>query len=153
MRKSDDLKAEYLLIQGQYEAFDQRALSMKALATPLLGAGIAFGVKEDSSAVLLATILVAGSLWLLEAIWKGFQYSLTDRIKLLEAWFRGDTRIDDRDIREDEPPFQIYTAWGEVYARERLGYILSRMMAPFVCLPYAIVVIVCIVLIVAKMGL
>ncbi len=153
MRKSDDLKAEYLLIQGQYEAFDQRALSMKALATPLLGAGIAFGVKEDSSAVLLATILVAGSLWLLEAIWKGFQYSLTDRIKLLEAWFRGDTRIDDRDIREDEPPFQIYTAWGEVYARERLCYILSRMMAPFVCLPYAIVIIVCIVLIVAKMGL
>ena len=153
MRKSDDLKAEYLLIQGQYEAFDQRALSMKALATPLLGAGIAFGVKEDSSAVLLATILVAGSLWLLEAIWKGFQYSLTDRIKLLEAWFRGDTRIDDRDIREDEPPFQIYTAWSEVYARERLGYILSRMMAPFVCLPYAIVIIVCIVLIVAKMGL
>jgi hypothetical protein len=34
MRKSDDLKAEYVLIQTQYEAFDQRALSMKALATP-----------------------------------------------------------------------------------------------------------------------
>lgn len=88
MRKSDDLKAEYLLIQGQYEAFDQRALSMKALATPLLGAGIAFGVKEHSQSVLLATILVASSLWVLEGIWKGFQYSLTDRIILLEAWFR-----------------------------------------------------------------
>lgn len=148
MRKSDDLKAEYLLIQGQYEAFDQRALSMKALATPLLGAGIAFGVKEHSQAVLLATILVAASLWVLEAIWKGFQYSLTDRIILLEAWFRGDARTKDgRDVRDDEPPFQIYTAWGEVYGRERLWYIVTRMGAPFVALPYIVVIAVALVII------
>jgi hypothetical protein len=148
MRKSDDLKAEYLLIQGQYEAFDQRALSMKALATPLLGAGVAFGVKEHSHALLLATVLVAASLWVLEAIWKGFQYSLTDRIILLEAWFRGDAETPEkRPVCEEEPPFQIYTAWGEVYARERLWYIVTRMGAPFVALPYVVVIIVAVVII------
>ena len=145
MRRSDDLKAEYLLIQGQYEAFDQRALSMKALATPLLGAGVAFGLKEHSHAILYATILVAGSLWLLEAIWKGFQYSLTGRIRLLEAWFRGDTELDGRIILEEEPPFQIYSAWFEAFAKHRrLRYIVERMWAPFVSLPYVVVIGVCV---------
>ena len=140
MRQSDDLKAEYLLVQSQYEAFDQRALSMKALATPLLGAGVAVGLKDGGEALLLATILVAGSLWLLEAIWKSFQYSLTLRIRLLEAWFRGDTRLDGRSIRDEEPPFQIYAAWEQVSARERLRYIISRMIMPFICLPYIVVI-------------
>lgn len=68
MRSNDNLRAEYLLIQGQYEAFDQRALSLKALATPLLGAGLVAGLKDTSPTILLVTALVAGSLWLLEAI-------------------------------------------------------------------------------------
>lgn len=135
MQNRDDLKAEYLLIQSQYEAFDQRALSMKALATPLLGAGIAFGVKEHSSALLYSTILVAASLWLLEAMWKSFQYSLTDRLKLLEEWFRSDAS-------KDIPPFQIYTSWNEVHKRERLHYTITRMGAPFVCLPYIVVILI-----------
>jgi len=136
MRSNDDLKAEYLLIQNQYEAFDQRALSMKALATPLLGAGIAFGVKEHSAEVLYATILVAASLWLLEAIWKGFQYSLIARIQLLEAWFRGEGR-------EDEPPFQIYTAFGQVHRQQKLLHIVTRLGLPFVFLPYLVVIVAC----------
>lgn len=151
MRKSDDLKAEYLLIQGQYETFDQRALSMKALATPLLGAGIAFGLKEHSHAMLLATALVAASLWILEAIWKGFQYSLTERIRLLEAWFRGDTTVDGRrDVREDEAPFQIYTAWSDIHPRDRFWYIVTRMGAPFVALPYVVVIVVILAIVVTK---
>jgi len=46
-----DLKAEYLPIQSHYEACDRRSgrSSMKALATPLLSAGIAFGLKEQST--------------------------------------------------------------------------------------------------------
>lgn len=139
MRKSDDLKAEYVLIQAQYEAFDQRALSMKALAIPLLGAGIAFGAKEHNDAMLLATILVAAALWLLECIWKGFQYCYTDRIIALEAWFRGEGP-------EDLAPFQIYTEWGKVYVREKLWYIVSRMWAPFISLPYAIIILAAIVI-------
>jgi hypothetical protein len=128
---SDDLRAKYILIQVQYEAFGPRALSLKGLATPLLGAGLAVGFKEDSLPVLLATILVALSLWLLEAMWKSFQYCLADRIKTLEAWYRGE-------INAEIPPFQIFTAWGEVWRRHyhRASSLVPILKQPFVYLPY-----------------
>ncbi len=56
-----------------------------------------------------------------------FQYCLTDWIIPLEAWFRGAAETTDkRPVAEEEPPFQIYTAWGEVYSRERLWNIVTR---------------------------
>lgn len=137
MRSNENLKAEYLLIQGQYEAFDQRALSLKALATPLLGAGLAVGLKEGSIGILGATILVAGSLWLLEAIWKSFQYCLGTRIKALEAWHRGEGD-------DDLPPFQIYAWWGESW-RDHYRHpaaLAGILVLPFVLLPYAPMIIV-----------
>ena len=134
-RTNDNLKAEYLQIQGQYEAFDQRALSMKALATPLLGAGLAFGVKEHSDIVVYATTAVALSLWVLEAIWKGFQHCFASRIEVLEDWFRGTGP-------DDEAPFQIYRAWTESYARTGLTATLRQMAQPFVFLPYLVVMLV-----------
>jgi hypothetical protein len=71
------------------------------------------------------------SLWLTEAIWKSFQYCYTDRIKLIEAWFRGEKN-------SDIVPFQIFSAWGEVWQRwyrhpKSLVPILGQ---PFVFLPY-----------------
>lgn len=136
-RSDENLKAEYLLIQTQYEAFDQRALSLKGLATPLLGAGIAIGLKDGSCAILGATLLVALSLWLLEAIWKSFQYCLSDRIKLLEAWFRGQGP-------EQLAAFQIFTSWGEVWRGHynRPSSWLPILRQPFVYLPYAPIVLV-----------
>lgn len=130
-RSDENLRAEYLLIQTQYEAFDQRALSLKALATPLLGAGIAVGIKEESPAILGATALIALSLWLLEAIWKSFQYCLSDRIKLLEGWHRGEGP-------DNIPAFQIFSSWGEAWRRHYRHPTswLRILLLPFVCLPY-----------------
>jgi hypothetical protein len=134
MRKNDDLKAEYLLIQGQYEAYDQRALSVKALAAPLLGAGIAVGLKDGSRSIIVATVVVAVALWALEAIWKTFQYCLTKRIKFLEGWFRGEGD-------EAAAPFQVYTSWVASWegglSRPRAA--LRIMGLPFVFLPYAVI--------------
>jgi len=136
MRENDSLKAEYLLIQGQYEDFDKRALSLKALATPLLGAGIAVGIKDPSSAVLAATVGVALTLWLLETIWKSFQYSFVPRIEALEAWFRGEGAED------AIQPFQIYTQWGKSWSGTLSRYesMLRVWWQPFVALPYLIIV-------------
>jgi hypothetical protein len=129
----EDLRAEYLLIQGQYEAFDQRALSLKALATPLLGTGLAFGIDKQSVPIVLATALVTFCLWALEAIWKSFQYAYIERIELLERCFREEVGA----VR----PFQVFTAWSASYrARYRkLGAVLRLMAAPFVALPYALI--------------
>ena len=129
-RSDENLRAEYVLIQNQYEAFDQRALSLKALATPLLGAGLAIGLKEGSCAILAATVLVAVSLWVLEGIWKSFQYCLSERIRRLEAWHRGEL--------EDLAPFQIFTAWGKSWDnhyRHPRSWI-PVLLQPFVFLPY-----------------
>ena len=137
MPLEENLRAEYLLIQGQFEAFDQRALSIKALATPLLGAGLAFGFKESSPVILAAAVLVAGSLWLLEAIWKTFQYCLASRIIQLEKWFRGEESV--------EPvPFQIYTEWMKSWTTNygSLKHLPRILMQPFVCLPYLPIVLV-----------
>lgn len=135
MASSDDLRAEYLLLQNLYEDYDKRALSLKAIAGPLLGAGVAAGLKESSAAILIATIAVALSLWLLEAIWKNFQYCLVARIERLEAWFRGDPGA------SEIAPFQIYTAWSESWPhRRRVGSVASVLVQPFVALPYVVLV-------------
>ena len=135
MAASDDLRAEYLLLQNLYEDYDKRALSLKAIAGPLLGAGVAAGLKEASAAILVATIAVALSLWLLEALWKSFQYCLVAQIERLEAWFRGDGRA-------ELAPFQIYTAWSQSWPqRRRLGSVASIFVQPFVALPYAVLIV------------
>src|SRR5258708_6353175 len=99
----EELKAEYTILQGQYEAFDARALTIKSWSAPLIAGGVGVGLKE-SAALIVAAIIAALCLWLTEAIWKSFQYCYTDRIKLIEAWFRGEKN-------SDIVPFQIYSAW------------------------------------------
>jgi hypothetical protein len=83
----DELKAEYTILQTQYEAFDGRALMIKSWSAPLLAGGVGLGVNNRSVAIIVALIVAAICLWALEAIWKAFQYCYTDRIKRIEAWF------------------------------------------------------------------
>ena len=139
MTETDELKAEYLLIQQMYEAYDQRALSLKALAAPLLGAGLAAAFSQRNAGILLATFLVAVCLWFLEGMWKAFQYCLRRRIEILEEWFRGPRT-------EKLAPFQIYTSWGESW-RAEYGHLRGQwtiLWLPFVFLPYAAIALCCI---------
>ena len=82
----DELKAEYSILQTQYEAFDARALQIKSWSAPLIGAVVGLGWTEKSYGLIVAAFIAASSLWLLEAIWKSFQYCYTDRIRLIEAY-------------------------------------------------------------------
>jgi len=127
----DELKSEYAILQGQYEAFDARALTIKSWSAPLIAGGVGLGFKENSIAVIIAAIFAALCLWLLEAIWKSFQYCYTDRIKLIEAWFRGEHQT-------SIVPFQIFSAWGELWDRwyKRPKSLLPILRQPFVYLPY-----------------
>jgi hypothetical protein len=127
----EELRAEYAILQTQYEAFDGRALLIKSWSAPLIGAVVGLGWKENSYALIVAAIVAAMSLWLLEAIWKSFQYCYTDRIKLIEAWFRGERQ-------ENVAPFQIFSAWGEVWRRwfKHPKSWLPILRQPFVYLPY-----------------
>jgi len=132
----EELQAEYLLLQNQYEAYDQRALSLKALATPLLGAGVAFGVKEPSVVLIGLTVAVAIALWILETTWKVFQYCNIPRIEALEEWFANSEP-------QELKPFQTYRAWSAAFRNDWRD--ARRWVAvacePFVYLPYVVVVI------------
>ncbi|MBC9175929.1 hypothetical protein [Pseudoroseomonas ludipueritiae] len=129
----DELREEWMLLQKQYEDFDQRALSLKALMTPLIGAGYAAGIAHTSKSIVVATIIVTACLWALETIWKTFQYCLTDRIKAIEEYFRSPER------NLDFKPYQIYTSWGQVFDRDKHNWKLwcDRATQPFVLIPYA----------------
>jgi hypothetical protein len=131
----DDFKAEYLLLQGFYEDYDKRALSLKALAIPLLGAGLAFGLKEKSEAILAATIAIAASLWLLEAIWKSFQYRHAERIQRIEGYYRKGS------FGDAGPPFQVFSSWrnaSKLYYSSPVAW-LRIFILPFVMLPYVVI--------------
>jgi hypothetical protein len=127
----EELKAEYTILQTHYEAFDARALSIKSLSGPLIAAIIGVGLSQGSRAIVVAAIISALALWVLEAIWKSFQYCYTDRIILIEKCFRSE---------HSEPlaPFQVFTAWGMVWDRwyKSPKSWLPIMKQPFVFLPY-----------------
>jgi hypothetical protein len=132
-----EFQAEYVLLQGLYEDSDKRALSLKAMATPLLGAGLAVGLNQASIAILVATMAASIALWILEVIWKTFQYCHIARVKHIEALFRGDPGA-----FTEEAPFQVFESWAGEWARH---YKYPRawasiMRQPFVFLPYAVIV-------------
>jgi hypothetical protein len=132
----ENLRSEYLMLQSQYEAFDARALTIKSWAAPLLLGGVALGVAENSLAVEMATIVAALSLWVLEGIWKNFQYCYIERIRLIENFFAG------HEPAENIKAFQSFKSWGIEWSRHyhELGALISRMKQPFVFLPYLPVV-------------
>jgi hypothetical protein len=129
----DELREEWLLLQKTYEEFDARALGLKGLATPLLGAGYAAGAENGSTAILVATMVVAACLWALETIWKTFQYGFAERIRALEAYFR------EPEACADYKPYQVFYAWTRAYdaAKGDAGHWWRMATRPFVLLPYA----------------
>jgi hypothetical protein len=107
------LRDEYLLIQKQYEDFDSRIITIKGWSATLglasLGAGFQYGNKY----LWLVGAGIGTIFWVLEAVWKTFQYCYADRIEVLEEAFRSN-QFDAID------PLQIYTAWFEAF--QKSGY-------------------------------
>lgn len=145
------LKDEYLFLQGQYEDFDRRSLTIKGWFSggAVAAMALTFSVPQPYSGLVPITVAsVAAVFWYLEAYWKLFQYALSDRIRIIEAYFRGDPDI----LLKDPPPFQIYNSWYHSYSRDEPIYEYERSWRPkpkskrlrqvafqrFVCLPYIV---------------
>lgn len=110
------LRDEYLLLQNQYEDFDRRSLTIKGWAVAGAVAGLALTFKSDGPGRLvpLLVAVVAIMVWALEAAWKLFQYALADRIRVIEAYFRGDREV----LVDDFAPFQSYHWWFRTFVRD-----------------------------------
>lgn len=135
------LKDEYLFLQNAYEDFDKRALLIKgwSITVALGGIGLAFQLKSMSIMVLAG--LAALLLWVMEALWKFFQYCSGPRISVIEGYFRGE--------QEEIFPLQAYTSWFDVFSSSRSWFkeILSNMFLAPVLIPHApaLIVVICLV--------
>lgn len=149
----DELKEEYLFLQQTYEDFDNRALLIKSWCVTVSLGALALGFDSDNngfSSALFAFITLSALLfWLIEAKWKTFQYANSYRIRVIEAYFRGDEKY------QDIKPFQIYNSWFKAYSfdppvhkyektkinKTPLAQTLSNAMLPLVFVPYLPIVI------------
>jgi hypothetical protein len=136
------LKDEYLLLQGQYEDFDRRSITIKGWVTggSILGFGTAFaqGQQLVSISILAIIALLSAVVWYLEATWKQFQYAFQQRIITIEAFFRGDDdffRVHPN-LANPPEPFQIFKSWMQSHRTDNLRWVgLQR----FVQLPYSVI--------------
>lgn len=140
------LRDEYLFLQQTYEDFDRRALEIKGWCITISLGAVALGFNNAGfSKTLFGFIALSSALfWLIEAKWKTFQYANAYRIRVLEAYFRGDARY------QDLAPFQIYNSWFRAYAedppvheyeeqrsaRDPLSQTVRNACLPVVFLPY-----------------
>ena len=157
--KRDYLKEEYLKLQDQYEDYDRRALQIKGWIGAGALAGIAIGFDQQKSGSGLIWILIAvlsGCFWYLEAKWKVFQYAIADRIRIIEAYFRGENDL----LINKLEPLQIYHWWFKSYKEDTPIYEYERAFRPkplgqrikkaafhdFVMLPYLLIILICLVM-------
>jgi hypothetical protein len=134
------LKEEYFFLQQAYEDFDRRALLIKGWAVTLALGGIAIAFQEKSLQILILSGLVALLFWVLEAMWKLFQYCNSPRIQEIESYFRGEI--------DSLVPLQAYSTWFETFQNtESWSHeIVRNMFLGPVVIPYAPAVVVVMVL-------
>jgi hypothetical protein len=149
------LKDEYLLLQDQYEDFDRRSLTIKGWIATGAAAALAISFSATSRLAYAVPVIVAiltAVFWYLEAYWRLFQDAIGDRIRVIEAYFRSDP-----DILEKEPaPFQTYHRFylsfdhddplynyekAQGRPRRRSKRVREVAFRRFVLLPYAIIII------------
>ena len=124
------LKDEYLLLQKFYEDYDARVITIKGWSATVGMAAIGAGFYQSRFLWLFAAG-AAAVFWLLEALWKSFQYMYAARIEQIEAAFRDEKKL------IDLAPFQVYTSWFEQYRAH--GLQLGRTMAlGLVFFPHAV---------------
>lgn len=123
------LKEEYFHLQALMEAFDAKALTIKAWSVTLGVAGLGASSFEKHTPGLLLTAFAGLLFWIIEAHWKSFQYSYRERIDLIEAFFRGD--------EEDPVHFQISHAWMASWQAEGRSRVRRLFCLPHVFLPHA----------------
>lgn len=123
------LKDEYLLLQNLYEDFDRRSLTIKGWIATGAVTALAISFTNEKTQwvryVPLIMVLIAVTFWFLEATWKQFQYAFRDRIRSIEAYFRGDADILEKDIK----PFQAYHSWSTSLLEDEPIYLYETKAA------------------------
>lgn len=108
------IKDEYLLLQKFYEDSDQKLLTLKGVSVTI-SFGLIGTAFYQSEYLWLFASLTSLMFWLLETLWKSFQYLHAYRISKIEQALRDNTI-------GQIIPFQIYTSWFSAYKESGLNY-------------------------------
>jgi len=128
------LKDEYAMLQQFYEDFDKRILGIKGWSATIAIAAIGGGLQYRIRYLWLFAAAASLVFWLLESIWKRFQYLYAPRIHKIEESFR-EQKFDEMD------PLQIYTSWYQVFEKEGWN-IFSTFRLGIVMFPHVLTLIV-----------
>jgi hypothetical protein len=131
------LKDEYLLLQKFYEDFDGRVVTIKGWSATVGLAALGGGFYQSRFLWLFAAG-AAAIFWLVEALWKSFQYMYAPRIQEMEKAFRDDNF-------DSIAPLQVYSSWFEQLQKHGFG-LLGNARLGIVAFPHFVTVIVGIVL-------
>lgn len=133
-KHTDYLKDEYLHVQSVIEAFDERMLTIKAWSITVGVAGLGVAFERGSPSILIVTALSGICFWLLEAIWKTFQYAHYERSGQIEAYFAGQ--------EQSIVPMQIGRTWFESWRKGGTKRLIRILFWYHVMLPHALLVVV-----------
>jgi hypothetical protein len=135
------LKDEYLLLQKFYEDYDARVITIKGWSATIGMAAIGAGFYQSRFLWLFA----AGAalvFWVLEALWKSFQYLYTPRIIVIEEAFRTNSFA-------HVAPFQVYSSWFAQFGESGL-HVTRNMFGGIVAFPHAVTLVAGLALFVAE---
>lgn len=127
------LKDEYLLLQKAYEDYDSRIITIKGWSATIGMAAIGAGFYQSRFLWLFAAG-AAVVFWILEGLWKSFQYMNGPRIELIEEAFRTEQF-------DDVAPFQIYSSWWANFKTNGLQ-VPRNMFLGLIAFPHAITLVV-----------
>lgn len=145
------LKDEYLLLQGQYEDFDRRSITIKGWVATASTVGFGTALAQDqqvfSICILVIVAILSAIIWYLESHWKFFQYAFQARIIEIEAYFCDEFDCSNAKYICTNPPkpFQVYASWKNSY---KLNNNSSVSFQKFVQLPYSVIICISVFLIV-----
>jgi hypothetical protein len=123
------LRDEYLLLQNFYENFDTRIVTIKGWSATVGMAAIGGGFYQTHYLWLFGAA-ASVIFWLIEALWKSFQYMYSPRIQRLEHAFASD---DFSGIA----PFQVYKSWFETLQEDGFG-VLRNFRLGIVAFPHVV---------------
>ena len=127
------LRKEYFCLHEMLEAFDGKALTIKAWSVTLSMAGIGAAFVQKKPILLLLSGVASLLFWLIEAQWKAFQQSFYPRVFEIERLMAGG--------HVDHPTSpQISSSWGRAWKVLRKPEEIRRIaLWPHVFLRHALV--------------
>ena len=125
------LKDEYLHVQSVIHDFDGRALTIKGWSVTFSLVALVGTFVSHTAVALLVSSFSACLFWLIEGMWKTFQYAHYDRAGKIERYFAGEVK--------ELFPLQIGASWFKTWKKGGNRRLLRIMARRNVCLPHVLI--------------